>query len=159
MQKALNPRPQAKAASAGAADDKLATTSTHYGSSAWTPSKGYSAWTKQGEVAMFEHGGQRAVELMLMTTAACLNFFLVEHVKANNLPITSVRVSCDGRIVPNPDRIGKITTRVMIEGTLTREERKAMLQHCDQQWKVMNTIRHTPVHETILVSPSGEPIA
>lgn len=153
MQKSVNAKNRVDAGG-----QPLVTLSTHYGSSAWTPGKGYSSWTKQGEVAMFENGGQRAVELMLMTTAACLNYFLVEHVKAHKLPVTSIRVSCDGKIVPEPDRLGAITTRVTIEGTLSREERKAMLETCDRQWKVMNTIRNTPVCETILISPSGEPI-
>lgn len=138
---------------------ELTTVSTHYGSSAWTPKKGYAAWTKQGEVEMFENGGQRAVELLLMTAAACLNYFLVEHVKAHNLPVTSIRVACDGAVVLNPDRLGRITTRVMIEGSLSREERKSLIESCDSQWKVMNTIKHAPVCETILVTPSGETIA
>jgi uncharacterized OsmC-like protein len=138
--------------------DELATISTHYGSCAWTPKKGYTAWTKQGEVEMFENGGQRAVELMLMTTAACLNYFLAEHVKAHNLPVTSLRVACDGAVVANPDRLGRITTRVTIEGNLSREERKALLESCQRQWKVMNSIRHTPICETILVTPAGDVI-
>jgi uncharacterized OsmC-like protein len=138
--------------------DEPATISTHYGSCSWTPRKGYTAWTKQGEVEMFDDGGQRAVELMLMTTAACLNYFLAEHVKARNLPVTSVRVACDGTVVPSPDRLSHITTRVVIEGTLSRAERKSMLEACQRQWKVMNTIKQPPVCETILVTPSGEVI-
>ncbi|WP_436640584.1 OsmC family protein [Microbaculum sp. FT89] len=137
---------------------ELETISTHYGSCAWTPKRGYTAWTKQGEVEMFENGGQRAVELMLMTTAACLNYFLAEHVKVHDLPVTSIRVACDGAIVPDPDRLGRITTRVTIEGTLSRDERKALLEACQNKWKVMNTITHGPVCETILVTPSGEVI-
>lgn len=134
------------------------TTSTHYGSCSWTPVKGYVAWTKQGEVPMFDNGGQRAVELMLLSTASCLTFFLTEHVKANALPVSALRVTCDGKIVESPNRLGEITTYVTIEGTLSREERKRMLELCDRQWKVMNTIRLTPTCRTVLVTPAGEEI-
>lgn len=135
------------------------TTSTHYGSCSWTPVKGYVAWTKQGEVAMFDNGGQRAVELMLLSAASCLTFFLAEHVKANALPVSALRVACDGKVVASPNRLGEITTFVTIEGTLSREDRKRMLELCDRQWKVMNSIRITPTCRTVLVTPAGEEIA
>ena len=134
------------------------TFSTHYGSCSWTPGKGYVAWTKQGEIEMYDNGGQRAVELMLLSAASCLTFFLAEHVKASGAAVTSLRVACDGKIVSGPDRLGEITTRVTIEGTLSREDRKHILEVCDRQWKVMNSIRQTPVCRTLLVTPSGEPI-
>ncbi|MGE8941949.1 OsmC family protein [Leptospira interrogans] len=137
----------------------LNTISTHYGSCAWTPKKGFVAWTKQGEVEMFENGGQRAVELFLTSMSSCLTFFLAEYVKAKNLPVTSLRVSCDGRVVPDPERLGSITTRVTIEGTISREDRVNLLEVCDKQWKVMNSIRQPPVCETLLVTPSGEVIS
>ena len=85
--------------------------------------------------------GQRAVELMLLSAASCLTFFLAEHVKASGAAVTSLRVACDGKIVSGPDRLGEITTRVTIEGTLSREDRKHILEVCDRQWKVMNSIR------------------
>lgn len=135
------------------------TTSTHYGSCSWTPVKGYVAWTKQGEVEMFDNGGQRAVELMLLSAASCLTFFLAEHVKANALPVTALRVACDGKVVESPNRLGEITTYVTIEGTLSRDDRKRLLDHCDRQWKVMNSIRMTPTCRTVLVTPAGEEIA
>ncbi len=135
------------------------TISTHYGSCAWTPKKGFVAWTKQGEVEMFDNGGQRAVELFLTSMSSCLTFFLAEYVKAKGLPVTSLRVCCDGRVVPDPERLGSITTRVTIEGTISREERLNLLEICDKQWKVMNSIRQPPVCETLLVTPSGEVIS
>ena len=135
------------------------TISTHYGSCAWTPKKGFVAWTKQGEVEMFENGGQRAVELFLTSVSSCLTFFLAEHVKAEGLAVTSLRVSCDGRVVPDPERLGSVTTRVTIEGMLSRDERLKLLEICDKQWKVMNSIRQPPVCETLLVTPSGEVIS
>jgi len=135
------------------------TISNHYGSCAWTPRKGFVAWTKQGEVEMFENGGQRAVELFLTSVASCLTFFLAEHVKAKGLPVASLRVSCDGRVVPDPERLGSITTRVTIEGTISREDRLQLLEICDKQWKVMNSIRQPPTCETLLVTPSGEIIS
>ncbi len=140
------------------AGEQLDTISTHYGSCAWTPNKGFSAWTKQGEIEMFDNGGHRAVELMLLSMSSCLTFFLSEYVKAKALPVTSLRVSCDGRIVGGPERLGKVTTLVTIEGTLSREDRKHMLEICDKQWKVMNTLRQPPTCETRLVTPSGEVI-
>jgi uncharacterized OsmC-like protein len=157
-QKGLLKRSAAKITSARKPAGVLNTISTHYGSCAWTPGKGYSAWTKQGEVEMFDNGGQRAVELMLLSMSSCLTFFLSEYVKAQVLPVASLRVSCDGRVVAGPERLGHITTIVTIEGTLSREDRKRMLEICDKQWKVMNTIRQPPVCETRLVTPSGEVI-
>jgi uncharacterized OsmC-like protein len=138
--------------------DRLNTISTHYGSCSWTPKKGFVAWSKQGEVEMFENGGQRAVELMLVSMSSCLTFFLAEYVKSNKVPVTSLRVACDGRVVPDPERLGSVTTRVTIEGTLSREDRKQMLEICDKQWKVMNSLRQPPVCETLLVTPSGDVI-
>ncbi len=129
------------------------------GSCAWTPSKGYASWTKYGEVKMFDDGGHRAVELMLLAAAACLNYFLVEYVKSRNLPVTSIRVTCDGEPVKRPDRLAKIVTRVVIEGNITDEERRRMLHVCERSCKVMNTLRNQPECETLLLSPSGKEIA
>lgn len=129
------------------------------GTSAWTPSKGYASWTKYGEVRMFEDGGHRAVELMLLSAAACLNFFLVEYARSRNLPVTSIRVTCDGEPAKRPDRLAKIVTRVVIEGNITDEERHRMLHVCERSCKVMNTLRNQPEFETLLLTPSGKEIA
>jgi len=129
------------------------------GSCAWTPSKGYAAWTKYGEIRMFEEQGQRAVELMLLAAASCLNFFLVEYAKGRNLPITSIRVTCDGEPIKRPERLARIVSRVVIEGNVTDEERRKMLEICERACKVMNTLRHQPECETLLLAPSGKQIA
>ena len=129
------------------------------GSCAWTPSKGYAAWTKYGEIRMFEQDGQRAVELMLLSAASCLNFFLVEYAKGRGLPVSSIRVTCDGEPVKRPERLQRIVSRVVIEGNLTDEERRKMLDVCERACKVMNTLRHQPECETLLLAPSGKQIA
>lgn len=129
------------------------------GSCAWTPSKGYAAWTKYGEIQMFEQDGQRAVELMLLSAASCLNFFLVEYAKGRGLPVSSIRVTCDGEPVKRPERLSRIISRVVIEGNLTDEERRKMLDVCERACKVMNTLRHQPECETLLLAPSGRQIA
>ncbi|MEW5963488.1 MAG: hypothetical protein AB1749_07985, partial [Pseudomonadota bacterium] len=67
-------------------------------------------------------------------------------------------VACDGKVVESPNRLGEITTYVTIEGTLSREDRKRMLELCDRQWKVMNSIRMPPACRTVLVTPAGEEI-
>ncbi|MEW5965232.1 MAG: OsmC family protein [Pseudomonadota bacterium] len=129
------------------------------GSCAWTPSKGYAAWTKYGEVTVFDENGHRAVELMLLSAAACLNFFLVEYAKGRNLPVTSICVTCDGEPAKRPERLSRIVSRVVIEGKISDEERRKMLAICERACKVMNTLRNRPECETLLQSPSGRQIA
>lgn len=128
------------------------------GSSSWTPSKGYVSWTKHGEVKMFEEGGHRAVELMLLAAAACLNYFLVEYAKTRNMPITSIRVVCDGEPAQRPERLSRIVSRVVIEGNISDEERHKMLTICERACKVMNTLRYKPECEARLITPSGKEI-
>lgn len=122
----------------------------------WTPVKGYSARTKYGEVPMFDEGGHRAVELMLMVTAACLNYFMVEYVRQRNLEVTDISVSCDGEIVMRPERVKRITTRVIVEGNLTDEEKKKMVHVCEGACKVMNTFKHRPECDVVLMTSTGE---
>lgn len=125
----------------------------------WSPSAGYTPSTKKGEIAMFGDDGHRAVDLMLLSLGACLNFFLVEHAKSRNLPVTDIRVACTGEWANPPDRISKIVTRVVIDGDIDDKERRRMLQDCEKIWKVMNTIRGQPECKTLLLSPSGDEIA
>lgn len=146
-------------AAAGAQPATAEGTVEYAGSSSWTPSKGYVSWTKYGEVKMFEEGGHRAVELMLLSAAACLNYFLVEYAKARNLPLTSIRVVCDGEPAKRPERLSRIVSRVVIEGNISDEERRKMLTVCERACKVMNTLRYKPECEAHLVTPSGREIA
>lgn len=129
------------------------------GSCAWTPSKGYAAWTKYGEVTVFDESGHRAVELMLLSAAACLNYFLVEYAKGRNLAVTSIRVTCDGEPAKRPERLARIVSRVVIEGKICDDERRKMLAICERACKVMNTLRNQPECETLLLAPSGRQIA
>lgn len=121
----------------------------------WTDRDGYSARTKYGEVPVFDNGGQRAVELMLMSAAACLNFFLVEYAKGRDLPVARIEVTCDGAVAHRPDRLGAIETRVLVDGAISDEQRKKMLVACERACKVMNTLKIQPTVEAVLVTPEG----
>jgi uncharacterized OsmC-like protein len=68
-------------------------------------------------------------------------------------------VTCDGEPVKRPERLSRIISRVVIEGNLTDEERRKMLDVCERACKVMNTLRHQPECETLLLAPSGRQIA
>ena len=81
---------------------------------------------------MFEHGGHRAVEVMLRAVAACLNYYLVEYIKARNLPIISVDVKCDAEMPAHRERVSTIVTRVKIEGQISERERRKMVTMCDR---------------------------
>lgn len=124
----------------------------------WAGDTGYKAWTKYGEIAVFENGGQRAVELMLMSAAACLNFFLVEYAKGRNLPILRIEVTCDGTVAHRPDRLGSIETKVLLDGPISNAQRKKMLTACERACKVMNTLKILPTVEAVLISPDGNRI-
>ena len=101
MQKGLLKSNAAKRSSARAdkTSERLETISTHYGSCAWTPRKGFSAWTKQGEVEMFDNGGQRAVELMLLSMSSCLTFFLAELKRRKVYRVATVYVVVGAGII------------------------------------------------------------
>ena len=124
----------------------------------WTHDGGYRARTKYGEVPVFDEGGQRAVELMLMSAAACLNFFLVEYAKGRDLPIGRIEVTCNGTVAHRPDRLGTIETKVLVDGAISDAQRKKMLVACERACKVMNTLKIQPSVEAVLVSPEGRRI-
>lgn len=123
---------------------------THYATCSWTPSSGYQAQTPYGEIKMFEEGGHRAVELMLLAAASCLDFFLAEYVRERKLPVTRLHVTCEGEISPHPERVSAIRTTVKIDGELSDQEAKKMVSMCERACKVMNTFKHQPqLHVTI----------
>lgn len=105
---------------------------------------------------MFEEGGQRAVDLMLLSAASCLGFFLVEYAVGRKLPVSAIEVDCSGEPAKRPERLSRITTRVKIEGDLSDAQRHRMLTICENACKVMNTLRQTPDCETVLVD-AGQP--
>lgn len=123
---------------------------THYATCSWTPSSGYQAQTPFGEIKMFEEGGHRAVELMLLAAASCLDFYLAEYVRERKLPVTRLHVTCEGEISQHPERVSAIRTKVKIDGELSEQEAKKMVSMCERACKVMNTFKHQPqVHVTI----------
>lgn len=129
--------------------------SKHYASCSWTPEAGYQAQTPYGEIKMFEENGHRAVELMLLAAAACLDFFLVEYVRERKLPVTRLHVTCDGEISPHPERVSAIKTTVKIEGELSEKEEHKMVSMCERACKVMNTFKHQPqIHVAIEHMPA-----
>ncbi len=116
----------------------------------WNSDGGYRAWTPYGEIKMFEDGGHRAVEVMLLSAAACLDYFLVEYVKARDLPVTNIEVTTEGEISQRPERVSKIINRIKIEGDISDKERKKMVTICERACKVMNTMKTQPELEVII---------
>ena len=116
----------------------------HIADCSWTPEAGYKAKTPYGEIKMFEENGHRAVELMLLSAAACLNFFLVEYARERKLPVRHLHVTCDGEISQHPERVSTITTTVHIDGDLSEKEGRKMVTMCERACKVMNTFKNQP---------------
>lgn len=116
----------------------------HFGTCSWTPDASYHSYTPYGPVELFGDSGQRAVELMLLSAAACLNFYLVEYAKGRNLPVTGLEVTCTGVVVKNPERVARIDTSVKISGDLDERQTGRMVAICERACKVMNTLRNTP---------------
>ena len=116
----------------------------HYGSCVWTPGSNYAAKTPHGAIEMFGDDGQRAVEVMLLSAAACLNYFLVEYAQARRLPVERLEVRCDGDIAKRPERVSHIRTHVAIQGMLSDSDAQRMVSICELACKVMNTLRIPP---------------
>jgi uncharacterized OsmC-like protein len=123
-----------------------------YGQCSWTSEKGFRAWSKYGEVAMFGNGGQRATDVMLISAAACLGYLLVEYAKQRALPVTNIHVNCVGTIAKGPERLERITTHVVVDGSISDAERRKMLTVCERACKVMNTLKNRPEIEAILTT-------
>lgn len=125
---------------------------THYATCVWSSTSGYKAHTPYGEIKMFEEGGQRAVELMLLSAASCLDFYLAEYVRERKLPVSLLHVTCEGEISQHPERVSAIRTTVKIDGELSDQEAKKMVVMCERACKVMNTFKHQPeVH--VIIEP------
>lgn len=126
----------------------------HFATCNWSPSSGYDAHTPYGAVPMFGEEGQRAVELMLLSAASCLDFFLVEYAEARELDVTHLGVECMGEVVPGPTRVAEIKTRVSVVGRLEEEEVNKMVAMCERACKVMNTLKQSPeTHVKVSLSP------
>jgi len=130
--------------------------SAHYATCSWTPAAGYKANTPYGEIKMFEEGGHRAVELMLLAAAACLDFYLAEYVRERKLPVTKLHVTCDGEITPHPERVSAIKTTVQVEGDLSEKEVHKMVVMCERACKVMNTFKQQPKVEVVIEQIAAE---
>ncbi len=116
----------------------------HFATCNWSPSGGYDAHTPYGAVPMFCEEGHRAVELMLLSAASCLNFFLVEYAQARELDVTHLGVECVGAVVTGPTRVAEIETRVSVVGSLEEKEVQKMVAMCERACKVMNTLKQSP---------------
>lgn len=119
-------------------------TDAHFGTCSWTPEGDYSATTPFGEIQMFGESGHRAVELMLLSSAACLNFFLVEYAKARELPVRRMEVTCSGSVVQHPERVARIETFVTIDSDLSDKDLRKMVSICERACKIMNTLKQSP---------------
>lgn len=84
------------------------------------------------------------MELMLLSAAACLNFFLVEYAKARNLTVRQTEVTCTGEVVKSPPRVARIDTYVVIDSDLDDKEVRKMVTMCEKACKVMNTLKQQP---------------
>ncbi|MFZ5555688.1 MAG: OsmC family protein [Pseudomonadota bacterium] len=124
--------------------------SKHYAMCDWSPGEGFKSQTPYGEVKMFEGGGHRALELMLLSVAACLNYYLVEYVKDRKLPISRLHVECHAETVEHPERVSKITTKVVVQGSLSDRECKKMVTMCERACKVANTLKYQPKIEVLI---------
>lgn len=129
------------------------------GSCTWTAKAGYRAWSKYGEVEMFGDGGHRATELMLISAAACLGYMMAEYVRERALPITDIRVDCEGTFAKRPERLSRITTTVVVDGDISDDERQRMLTVCERACKVMNTLKHDPEVKAVMKTPDGRVVA
>lgn len=116
----------------------------HYATCSWTSSSGFQAHTPYGEIRMFEDGGHRAVELMLLAAASCLDFYLAEYVRERKLPVARLEVTCDGEISQHPERVSAIRTTVKVDGELSEREVEKMVRMCERACKVMNTFKYQP---------------
>jgi uncharacterized OsmC-like protein len=122
----------------------------HYATCDWKPSEGYKSLTPYGEIKMFDDGGHRALEVMLLAVAACLNYYLVQYVQERKLSIRHIQVECNAETEMNPERVSKITTKVMIHGALSKQECKKMVTICERACKVANTLKYQPKIEVII---------
>jgi len=102
---------------------------------------------------VFNSEGQRAVDLLLLSAAACLNFYLVEYASARGLTVHTIHVSCDGTLQKHPERLERIVVKVTLDGELTERERHKMLVACERACKVMNTLRTPPICEVVDATP------
>jgi uncharacterized OsmC-like protein len=128
----------------------------------WTPGEGYRASTPFGSVKMFEEGGQRAVELMMLSAAACLDFYLVEYAKARKLRLERIAVTCEKEMAKLPERVARIVTRVTLQGDIDPAAARKMVTMCEKACKVMNTLRMPPtceVHTELLPSETAAPLS
>lgn len=131
---------------------------THYATCSWSSTSGYQALTPNGEIKMFGEDGHRAVELMLLSAAACLDFYLTEYVRERKLPVSQLHVTCEGEITPHPERVSVIKTTVKIDGELTEKEASKMVTMCERTCKVMNTFKHQPQVHVAIEQLSKEPL-
>jgi uncharacterized OsmC-like protein len=130
---------------------------THYASCSWTSLSGYQAKTPYGEIKMFGEGGHRAVELLLLAAASCLDFYLAEYVRERKLPVSQLHVTCEGEISQHPERVSTIKTTIKIDGELSDREVKKMVTMCERACKVMNTFKHQPQLHVSIESLSTAP--
>ena len=119
----------------------------HFATCRWEPKDGYEASTPYGTVPMFCENGQRAVELMLLSAASCLSFFLVEYANARSLPVRRLEVNCSGELASGPTRVARICTDVRVDGDIDDKEVRKMVSMCERACKVMNTFKQPPETE------------
>lgn len=126
------------------AGKELMQSDKHSAECSWENDTGFDARTPFGAIDMFDDGGHRAVELMLLSAAACLDYFLVEYARTRKLDVSNIHVHCEGEMANQPIRVNKIITMVTITGNISDQEANKMVTMCERACKVMNTLKSTP---------------
>ncbi len=116
----------------------------------WTPSGGYISETPFGEINMFDEGGHRAVELMLLSLVSCLNYFLVEYAKSRNYNVNTIQCECKKQMVERPERVGQITMSITIDCNIEQKDKQKMVEICERSCKVMNTLKNPPQCDVVI---------
>lgn len=116
----------------------------------WSPENGYKSETPFGEINMFNEGGHRAVELMLLSLVSCLNYFMVEYAKTRKYDVNSIECYCEKKMLERPERVGFITLYIVIDCSIAEEDKKKMVEICERSCKVMNTLTNPPQCEVVI---------
>src|SRR5512139_2086475 len=87
--------------------------------------------------------GPIPTELLLLSLGSCLSFNLLHYAQKSNLKLTRLQVELEDEFSPTPDRVSKITARVLVSGDLSEEEITRLLRSA-KGCKIHNTLSAMP---------------